>query len=123
MKFSLSSLKERFHSPLIHDQSYTPNIIQPKIIIEKVVANPVNIETIPEAIKKEDSMISPIYCETHLAQFKPQNQQSSIVLKMGFCCERPITKLLATNHTTQLFDCCKDQCPRKIIKVSIGSWS
>jgi hypothetical protein len=122
MKFSLSSLK-RFHSPLIHNDSYKQKDIQPKLVIEKnVVSDHMNVsKNIDlEPVKKED--YSRFYIETQLAKFTQQTH-SSVVLQMGFCCERPITKLLVTNHTTQLFDCCKDQCPRKLIKTRIGEWS
>jgi hypothetical protein len=76
-----------------------------------------------EAVKKEDSMLSPYFLETKIARFNPQNQASSVILQLGFCCKNPITKLVAVNHTTELFDCHKDRCPRKLIKVSIGEWS
>lgn len=122
MKFSLSSLRERFSSPLIHNESYKQKDIQPEPVIEKNIAS-VNFETIPEATKKEDLMYSPYYIETQLAKFTQHTNSNHVILKMGFCCEKPNTKLLATNHTTPLFDCCKDQCPRKLIKTRIGEWN
>lgn len=114
MKFSLSSLRERFSSPLIHYEPCKPQI-EPQ---EKVV--PVKAINIFESVKKEDSS----EIETQLlSKVTHQDHSSHVILKFGFCCEKPNTKLLATNHTTQLFDCCKDQCPRKLIKTRIGEWN
>jgi hypothetical protein len=85
--------------------------------------NPQPKANVPEAVKKEDSFIVPHYIETRLSKPSCQDHSSHVVLQKGFCCEKPNTKLVATNHTTQLFDCCKDKCSRKLIKVKIGEWN
>jgi len=121
---SLSTLRQRFRAPLTH--SIFIKSTQPKQEVIPIIKHdePILVNNVlTESVRKEDSMISSFYIETHIARFKPQNQTSSCILQMGFCCQKPNAKLLAVNHTTQLFDCCKERCSRKLIKVSIGNWS
>lgn len=85
--------------------------------------NPQPKANVPEEMKKEDSLIVPHYVEVRLSKPSCQDHSSHVVLKMGFCCQRPIAKLISTNHAAQLFDCCKEKCPKKLIKTKIGEWN
>ena len=124
-KLSLSNLRARFRSPLrisIFDKPQPKHVEVIPISEHKSDVISATMNSNFEGVKKEDALYSPYYIET-ISKFKAQNHPSSCVLQMGFCCQNPNTKLVAVNHTTELFDCFKDKCPRKLIKVTIGNWS
>jgi hypothetical protein len=125
-KISISHLRQIFHSPL-QITYFKQQEAQPKLEIVPVKPSQpetdFQIEPKPaNPVQKDD--FSPFFLQTQIMRCSLQSHSSHEVLQMGFCCQSPNTKLLAINHTTELFDCFgKDKCPRKLIKVKIGEWS
>lgn len=107
-KLSIAHLKERFHSPLRHLEN-----IQVAPILEAETVKPAKPETNfqiqPKPSPAKDDFSS-YYLQTQLAKFTHQNSSSSVLIKPNFCCEKNNSKVVATNHTSQLYSCHRDKC-------------
>jgi hypothetical protein len=122
-KFSLSSLRERFSSPLRISQVPKP---MPKIVDDiPVISTPLNIfeDVIPEVVKKEDSLYSPRRLEAKLTKIVSPDHSSIAILKFRFCCKKNNCEVISTNHIFQLCSCHNERCntySKYLIKVPIG---
>jgi hypothetical protein len=77
-------------------------------------------------VKPPNDEPKPIHREVYPVIFRNvfNERASHVLLKSGFCCEKHQHKLLATNHTAQLFGCYGGrqygrECLGKLIKMPI----
>jgi hypothetical protein len=119
MKISIAHLKEIFHSPL-QVTIFKQQDVQPKLEVISVK----HVEPITEIEPKQPAdpvkeNFSTFFIQTQIARYTQNNHSSSVILKMGFCCDKPNSKLLITNHVATLLDCRKDNCQGHIVKVPL----
>jgi hypothetical protein len=122
-KLSLSNLRQRFHYPLRLEKIQVAPILEAEAVKPAKPETNFQIQPKPSSPVQEDGY-STYHIQVQLTKYTHRENANHEVLQMGFCCQRcNNSKLVAVNHTTELFNCFSDKCQQKLIKVKIGEWS